>query len=323
MSAPVSTSASLRAPAFLFPGQGSQRVGMGADLCREFGSAREVFAEADDALDAPLSRLCFEGPEEDLTLTENAQPALLATSVAVARVLAAEGGLVPRLAAGHSLGEWSALVCLGALSFADALRAVRERGRAMQRAVPPGVGAMSALLGGDLATVEELCRQATLGEGDLVVPANVNGAGQVVVSGHATAVARLEGLASGRRVRAMRLKVSAPFHSPLMAPAREHVAALLREVAVRPPSGTVLANVDGAPYGDSAEDVRGRLVAQITSAVRWEDCACGLAERTDVGLEVGAGRVLSGIARRLTPSFRCLPTDDAAGVRAALASLAA
>jgi [acyl-carrier-protein] S-malonyltransferase len=304
-------------PALLFPGQGSQRVGMGEELCREFAVARETFAEADEALEEPLSRLCFSGPEETLTLTENAQPALLATSTAIARVLASEGGIVPEVAAGHSLGEWSALVCMDTLSFADALRAVRARGRFMQDAVAPGVGAMAALLGADLPAVEVLCAEAS-DEGAVVVPANVNGAGQIVVSGHAVAVARLETLAAGRKVRAMRLKVSAPFHSPLMAPARDRMAELLRDVPVRAPRGVVLGNVDGQPYA-GADAVRERLCAQITSAVQWEECARGVAARTDSGIEAGVGRVLCGLMRRIAPAFRCLPTDDVAGVRAALA----
>lgn len=303
-------------PALLFPGQGSQRVGMGADLCREFAIARETFDEADAALGESLSGLCFEGPEERLTLTENAQPALLTTSIAIARVLEAEAGVVTDVAAGHSLGEWSALVATGAIAFADALRAVRARGRFMQDAVAPGVGAMSALLGADLAAAEALCTEATAG-GEVVVPANVNGAGQIVVSGHAAAVARLEALASGRKVRAMRLKVSAPFHSPLMEPARARMAELLREVEVKAPRGVVFANVDARPY-EGAETVRDRLCAQITAAVRWEDCARAVAARTDRGVETGPGKVLCGLLRRIAPEFRCVPTDDVAGVRAAL-----
>jgi len=308
-------------PALLFPGQGAQRVGMGADLCREFPIARQTFAEADATLGEALSVLCFEGPEDRLTLTENAQPALLTTSTAVARVLATEGGLVPEVAAGHSLGEWSALVAMGAIGFADALAAVRARGRFMQQAVAPGVGAMSALLGADLAVAEAMCAEATAG-GEVVVPANVNGAGQIVVSGHTAAVARLESLASGRKVRAMRLKVSAPFHSPLMEPARERMAALLREVPVTAPRGIVLGNVDAQPYSDAAS-VRDRLGAQITAAVRWEECARGVAARSDRGIEVGPGKVLCGLSRRIAPGFQCLPTDDLAGVRAALETVRA
>ena len=303
-------------PALLFPGQGSQRVGMGADLCREFAVARETFAEADAALGESLSGLCFEGPEERLTLTENAQPALLTTSTAIARVLEKEGGIVPEVAAGHSLGEWSALVAAGSITFADALRAVRARGRFMQEAVAPGVGAMSALLGADLAAAEALCAEATSGD-EVVVPANVNGAGQIVVSGHAAAVGRLEALASGRKVRAMRLKVSAPFHSPLMEPARARMAELLLEIEVKAPRGVVFANVDAQPYG-GAETVRDRLCGQITAAVRWEDCARAVAARTDRGIEAGPGKVLCGLLRRIAPDFRCVPTDDVAGVRPAL-----
>jgi [acyl-carrier-protein] S-malonyltransferase len=294
---------------------------MGEDLCREFAIARAAFAEADDVLGESLSRLCFTGPEATLILTENAQPALLATSVAIARVLASEGGIVPEVAAGHSLGEWSALVCMEALSFSDALRAVRARGRFMQDAVGPGIGAMAALLGADLQRAEQLCAEASL-DGSLVVPANVNGAGQVVVSGHAAAVERLEALAAAHKVRAMRLKVSAPFHSPLMTPARERMAELLSGIAVRAPRGTVLGNVDGKPYG-SAENVRERLCAQITSAVLWEDCARAVAALAPVGIEAGPGKVLCGLLRRIAPEFRCHPTDDVAGVRAALAGASA
>jgi [acyl-carrier-protein] S-malonyltransferase len=311
------------APSLLFPGQGSQRVGMGADLCREFAVAREVFSEADQALGEPLSQLCFAGPEDALTLTENAQPALLATAIAVARVLQAEGGIVPDVAAGHSLGEWSALVCMDALSLDDALRAVRARGRYMQEAIAPGVGAMAALLGADLPTVRVLCDEASSAD-EIVVPANVNGAGQIVVSGHVAAVERLEGRAAKQRVRAMRLKVSAPFHSPLMAPARERMAVLLRDLAVRAPRGVVLGNVDGEPYpAGNAEAVRARLSAQITSTVLWEACARAVAARTDAGIEAGPGKVLCGLFRRIEPEFRCLPTDDVAGVRAVLAAVRA
>jgi [acyl-carrier-protein] S-malonyltransferase len=308
--------------ALLFPGQGSQRVGMGEDLSREFAVVRETFAEADEALGEPLSRLCFSGPEEALTLTENAQPALLATAIAITRLLRAEGGIDADVAAGHSLGEWSALVTMDALSFAAALRAVRARGRFMQEAVAPGVGAMSALLGADLPTVQALCDEASHAP-EIVVPANVNGAGQIVVSGHAAAVERLEASAGKRKVRAMRLKVSAPFHSPLMAPARERMAALLADLDVRAPRGVVLGNVDGEPYPASADAVRDRLCAQITSTVLWESCARGVASRAEVGLEVGAGKVLCGLFRRIEPAFRCLPTDDVAGVRAALAAIGA
>jgi [acyl-carrier-protein] S-malonyltransferase len=310
--------------AFLCPGQGSQQVGMGRDLAAEFAGARRTLEEANDALGLALDRLCFEGPQETLTLTENAQPALLAVSVAIGRVLIAEAGLRPVLAAGHSLGEWSALVLARALDFAEALRAVRSRGRFMQEAVPPGVGAMSALLGADVAAAEDLCRAATRapegtgGAGEIAVLANVNGAGQIVVAGHAAAIERLESLARERRVRAMRLQVSAPFHSPLMAPARERMRAVLAELSVRDPEPPVVSNVDGRPNA-SAGRIRTLLEEQITAPVRWEDCAREVAATCDAALEVGPGKVLTGLMRRIAPDLSCTPLGDVAGVRALLA----
>jgi [acyl-carrier-protein] S-malonyltransferase len=319
--------------AYLCPGQGAQHVGMGRELVAEFRGAGAVFAEADDALGFSLSRLCFEGPQDELTLTTNAQPALLTASVAIARILAAEGGIRPQIAAGHSLGEWSALVIAGALELAPAIVAVRERGRLMQAAVPPGLGAMAALLGCDVETVETLCRAASRGTYDVsggssaaaeaplevVVPANLNGAGQVVVAGHLGAVERLEALAAERRIRAVRLNVSAPFHSPLMAPAREAMRPVLAKLDIKHLEIPVLSNVDARPHGDPAR-VRELLLEQITAPVRWEDCARAVASEAEVAIEVGPGKVLSGLMRRLAPGVTSVATGDVAGVRAALAA---
>lgn len=307
--------------AFLCPGQGAQHVGMGRDLAAEFPAVRRTFDEANEALGEALDRTCFDGPEESLTATGNAQPALLTVSVAIGRVLGEEGGVRPAIAAGHSLGEWSALVLAGALGFADAVRAVRSRGRFMQEAVAAGVGAMSALLGADLGAVEELCREASRGDGEIVVPANLNGAGQVAVAGHAAAVERLEGLARERRLKAMRLRVSAPFHSPLMQPARDRMEAVLAALAIADAVLPVVSNVDGTA-NTSGERVRRLLGEQITSPVRWEDCTNAVAAAADVAVEVGPGKVLTGLVRRIAPHLRCLPTGDVAGVRAALAGLA-
>jgi [acyl-carrier-protein] S-malonyltransferase len=301
--------------AFLCPGQGAQHVGMGRDLCAEFPVARRTFEEASTRLGEDLEALCFTGPEETLTLTANAQPALLAMSIAIARVLG-ELGTAPQIAAGHSLGEWSALVIAGSLEFGDAIAAVRERGRFMQEAVAPGVGAMSALLGADLDVAAELCREASIGEASLVVPANVNGAGQIVVAGHVAAVERLEALAKARKVRSMRVKVSAPFHSPLMAPARERMAEILASLRIAPPRFPVLSNVDGEPHGEP-QAIRAALEAQITAPVQWERCARVIAARAARAIEVGPGKVLGGLMRRIAPEFPCVPTGDVAGVRAA------
>jgi [acyl-carrier-protein] S-malonyltransferase len=289
---------------------------MGADLCREFAVARETFAEADEALGIGLRALCAEGPQDVLTLTENAQPALLTVSVAVARILAGEGGLAPSIAAGHSLGEWSAWVIVGALSFPVAVRAVRLRGRFMQEAVPSGQGAMTALLGTDLSTVEELCR-ASSQDGEVVVPANLNGGGQLVVAGHRGAVERLEAGAATRRIRATRLQVSAPFHSPLMAPAAARLAETLRDLDPRPPSAPVISNVEAVAV-DDASRIPELLRAQITAPVRWEESMRVLVGAADAALEVGSGRVLSGLLRRIERSFPCQATGDVEGVREAL-----
>lgn len=302
--------------AFLFPGQGAQHVGMGADLIEEFAVARATFEEADDALGFSLSALCREGPEEALALTENTQPALLATSVATARVLETEGGIVPAIAAGHSLGEWSAWVVAGALEYQAALRAVRERGRLMQAAVAPGVGAMSAVMGADPETVRALCEQSS-SEGAVVVPANINGSRQVVVAGHTGAVERLEALAGEARHRTTRLNVSAPFHCPLMGPAAEGLAGILGSLRVSAPRIPVVTNVEARPLEDPSRIVE-LLLEQITAAVRWEECGRAVAQEAEAGIEVGAGRVLCGLMKRIDRAFPCRPTGDAAAVKACL-----
>jgi len=308
----------MRRIAFLCPGQGAQHVGMGREVADAFPAARRAFEEVDEALGEPLSRLCFEGPEEDLVLTRNTQPALLATSVAIGRALIEESGRHPALAAGHSLGEWSALVLADSLDLSVAARAVRDRGRFMQEAVAPGEGAMSALLGADLARVGELCAAASdAATGEVVVPANMNGAGQVAVAGHAAAVERLEALAREGKVRAMRLKVSAPFHSPLMRPARDRMEAVLAGIAFRDPDPPVLSNVDGKPHPGGSVVAAG-LLEQITAAVRWEDCANAVAAACDLAVEVGPGKVLTGLMKRIAPQVPCVFTGDVAGVRAAI-----
>jgi len=295
--------------AFLYPGQGSQAVGMGKDLHARFAVAREVFEEADEALQAPLTRLCFEGPLEELTLTENTQPALVAVGWALTRVLQTEIGLEPAWAAGHSLGEFSALVAAGALAFADALRVVRERGRAMQRAVPTEVGSMAALLGLELDIVAAVCREAAGTQ--VVSPANLNGAGQIVIAGHKEAVDRAVELAKARGAkRAIPLTVSAPFHCALMQPAADHLRAVLANVDIRPMRCAVVSNVEATPNRDP-QLVKGLLVRQVTTPVRWQECVEALAnEGCTAALEVGPGKVLSGLVKRIAPQIKCVPAED-------------
>lgn len=295
--------------AFQFPGQGSQAVGMGASLADAYPEARAVFEEADDALGFELSRLCWEGPEEELKRTENAQPALLAHGVAAARVLVARG-VEPVAAAGHSLGEFSAHVAAGSLEFADAVRLVRVRGEAMAEAGRERQGSMAAVIGMQEADVERLCEEA--GAGETLVPANYNSPGQIVISGATDAVRRAVGMAKERGARiAIELQVSGAFHSPLMAPAVEPLAAALAEVAVRSPRIPVVANVDASPVG-GPDEIRRRLIDQVTGAVRWTDCVLAL---RDLGarrfIEPGPGNVLTGLLRRIDRSLEGQPVGAA------------
>ena len=288
--------------AFVFPGQGSQAPGMGQALAQSFTAARLLFEEVDDALSQRLSRLMFEGPEGVLMLTENAQPALLANSLAVMRVLAAEAGLdLARHAAyvaGHSLGEYSALAAAGAIPVADAARLVRRRGQAMQKAVPVGEGAMAALLGIDMDAAEAVARDAA--EGEICAVANDNCPGQIVVSGHAAAVERAVQLAAARGARrSMMLSVSAPFHSPLMAPAADIVQEALETTPLQPPLVPLVANVTATPTADPAE-IKALLVEQTTKMVRWRETVLLFREHeVNEIVEIGAGRVLSGLVRRI------------------------
>jgi [acyl-carrier-protein] S-malonyltransferase len=296
--------------AFLFPGQGSQKVGMGADLAREFSAARRVFEEADEALGFALSRMCFEGPEEDLRLTANTQPATLATSIAALRAFESECSITAELAAGHSLGEYSALVAAGALRLGDALRAVRERGRLMQEACPAGQGSM------------EICAEASSG-GEIAVAANLNAPGQIVISGHAGAVRRALETAKARGAGAsVELKVSAPFHCPLMQPARDGMEAVLERLDVSPLKFGVIANVDAQVNRDAAR-IRPLLLEQITGSVRWEESMATLAA-SGIGetIELGAGRVLAGLMRRINRNVKVRAAEDSASLRATIQALA-
>jgi [acyl-carrier-protein] S-malonyltransferase len=307
--------------AFIFPGQGSQAVGMGRDLAAAFSAAREVFEEVDETLKQNLSRLMFEGPGEELVLTENTQPALMAHSLAVLRVLEREGGFALRqkaaVVAGHSLGEYSALAAAGSFSIADAARLLKLRGQSMQKAVPAGRGAMAALLGADMAQAEEVCAEAgpvpeaEPPETEVIQPANDNGGGQIVVSGHRGAVERAVALAPGKGARrAMLLPVSAPFHCALMAPAADAMAEALEKTPPGAPMVPLVANVSAAKATDPAE-IRDLLVRQVTAMVRWRECVNTMVELgVDSFVELGSGKVLSGLVRRIAP--------DAAAASAAI-----
>jgi [acyl-carrier-protein] S-malonyltransferase len=283
--------------AFLFPGQGSQAVGMGKALADAFPEARSAFAEADAALGRSLSGLCFEGPDEQLTLTENTQPAILATSIAAWRVLETRG-MAPAWAAGHSLGEYSAHVAAGTFGFADAVRIVSHRGRYMQEAVPVGTGAMAAILGLDAATVTAACDAAA--QGEVVSPANLNAPGQVVIAGTKAAVERAGAEAKSRGAkRVIALNVSAPFHCALMAPAQARLEPELRALVVQAPRVAVVANIDALPRRDATSAIDA-LVAQVSGAVRWEDVIGYLVSSgVRAYVEVGPGTVLAGLVRKI------------------------
>jgi [acyl-carrier-protein] S-malonyltransferase len=311
--------------AFIFPGQGSQVVGMGKALADAFASAREVFAEVDAALDENLTKIIWEGPPEKLTLTENAQPALMAMSLAVMRVLEVEAGVDlardAHFVAGHSLGEYSALAAAGALSVSDTARLVRIRGRAMQQSVPVGVGAMAALLG--LAFEQAVAVAAEASDGQICQAANDNGGGQVVVSGDKAAVERAVEIAKGKGARrATMLPVSAPFHCALMQPAADVMAEALAKIVIKPPVVPVVANVSAKPINDPGEIVSA-LVAQVTGTVRWRESITSMAAAgVDAFYEIGAGKVLSGLVKRIaegSQGFAIATPQDVASFRAGCA----
>lgn len=295
--------------ALLFPGQGSQTVGMGKELANQFASARAVFEEVDSALSQKLSTIIFEGPQETLTLTENAQPAIMATSIAALRVMEKEHGFdVAKQAAfvaGHSLGEYSALCAVGALSLSDTAKLLRLRGQAMQKAVPAGLGAMAALIGADFDGAKIVAEEAA--QGDVCTVANDNAPGQVVISGHKTAIDRAIEIAKAKGIkRALLLEVSAPFHCPLMAPAAEAMQTALANVKFSMPRVPVVANITAKAEFD-AENIRQLLVLQVTGMVRWRESIHYLkAQGVTRAIEIGAGKVLSGMVKRIEPEIECM-----------------
>jgi [acyl-carrier-protein] S-malonyltransferase len=310
--------------AFVFPGQGSQAVGMGVDLAAAFSTARDVFGEIDEALKQNLSKLMREGPESELVLTENAQPALMAVSLAVVRILEKDGGkALPAMAshvAGHSLGEYSALAAAGSLKVADAARLLKLRGQSMQKAVPVGVGAMAALLGIELEAAMAACAEAA--QGEVVTVANDNGGGQVVVSGHKDAVERAIEAAKARGCkRGMMLPVSAPFHCPLMQPAADAMKAALEEVSLLPPRVPLVANVLASEISDPSA-IKQRLVEQVTGLVRWRESVQYMkAKGVEVLVECGTGKVLSGLVKRIDKDMTGLALNSPGDIEAFIKTL--
>jgi [acyl-carrier-protein] S-malonyltransferase len=301
--------------AFIFPGQGSQYAGMGKELAENFKIARETFAEADDALNFHLSRLCFEGPEEELKLTANTQPAILTVSVAALRVVRSETPLAAGYLAGHSLGEYSALVAAGAIQFADAVRTVRARGTFMQEAVPVGTGAMAAILGVETDVLAAICEEAA--QGEVVAPANFNSPGQIVIAGHAGAVNRAIEIAKAKGYRkAMLLPVSAPFHCSLMAPAAERLAQTLDGVGIAPMELPVVTNVEAEPNADPGR-VKELLVKQVCAPVRWDESVQRMvALGVESFVEIGPGKVLSGLVKRIAKEAGTRNVEDVAALKA-------
>jgi [acyl-carrier-protein] S-malonyltransferase len=303
----------------VFPGQGAQAPGMGKNLAENFPLARQVFEEADDALGFAISRLCFEGPAEDLQLTENTQPAILTVSVAAFRVIREAGIEAPAFVAGHSLGEYSALVAAGALSLSDAVRTVRARGQYMQEAVPVGTGAMAAVIGGELSAIERICEEA---RGDQVCSiANFNSPGQAVIAGSTEAVDRAIELLSGVARKVVRLKVSAPFHCALMKPAQDRLAADLERLSFNESAMPVVTNADARPTTAPGE-LRDALVRQVSAPVRWlESMQLLMQEGVATFVEAGPGKVLSGLTRQTSREVKTLNVEDAASLEATRAAL--
>jgi [acyl-carrier-protein] S-malonyltransferase len=307
--------------AYIFPGQGSQYAGMGKDLAEKFPAARQVFEEADAALGFSISELCFNGPAEQLQLTENTQPAILTTSIAVLRAIEAEGFAPPDFVAGHSLGEYSALVAAGSLSLTDAVRTVRARGRYMQEAVPLGTGAMAAILGADPGVVKTACVEA--GAGEVCSAANINSPGQIVIAGETGAIDRAVELLKTRGAkRAIKLNVSAPFHCDLMRPAQERLAADLAQVTFKDLAMPLVTNVDARPITTGAE-ARDALIRQVSQPVQWLASVEFLANQgVQSFIEVGPGKVLSGLVRQINRDLRYLNIEDEASLRAAAEAVA-
>ena len=300
--------------AFIFPGQGSQNAGMGKELAANFKVAANVFAEADEALGFRLSRRCFEGPAEDLRLTDTTQPAILTASVAALRVVQAETGITPSYLAGHSLGEYSALVAGGALTLTDAVRTVRSRGTFMQEAVPVGVGAMAAILSVEADVLADICEEAA--QGEVVSTANFNSPGQIVIAGHATAVYRAIEIARGKGFRkSMILPVSAPFHCSLMKPAADRLAEVLDRVTINPLSQPMVTNVEARANADSGR-VRELLITQVCAPVLWSQSVEEMI-RLGVGtfIEIGPGKVLSGLVKRISKEPATFNVEDVAGLK--------